>query len=160
MEASEGLAFAIEVNPDGDGGAYRIRNMDGEINRPTIVERGDSLFIQAELVAAVHGKLDKTSGAPASLIITDFWFLPGKKSRRFTWAKITYDCSGPNPKDVASGPTVKSIAPRGHFSLHPTLKHVEAGRAAKILAQVAAGPVSPGWKFHGISKRATILRTR
>jgi hypothetical protein len=136
--------MVIELNPEGDGGAYRMKNLDGEINRSTIVQRGDSLTVQADLVSSIHGK---HNGTPATLIITDFWFMPGKKARRFTWAMVTFKFDSMDAKDGGAGglgPTVAEIAPKGHFSLHPKQKHVERNFKIGLSAQAPVGPVSPG----------------
>ncbi|RSL99033.1 hypothetical protein CEP52_010009 [Fusarium oligoseptatum] len=148
--------FFLELNPDGDGGAYHIKNEESEINRPNIVDRGDSLVVQADLVTVVHGSLTDSAsprGAPATLVISDFRFLPSK-ARRFTWAKITYKFSGLSPElggVGGTGPAVVKLAPGGHFSLHPSPVHVEKGWNTGAALGVPVGPVAPsvtfGWEL-------------
>ncbi|KAH6851064.1 hypothetical protein B0I37DRAFT_127793 [Chaetomium sp. MPI-CAGE-AT-0009] len=138
------LTLVLELNQEGEGGAYRIKNVPGEINRSTIVERGESLVVQADLIAAIHGKaIDKEApkGAPATLVVTDFWFIPGKHSRRFTWAKITFTFQGENG---AAGPAVVNMAPKGHYSLHPMPVQVEKERSIGLSLEAPIGPVTPG----------------
>jgi hypothetical protein len=142
VEASSYSAVVIELDPKGEGGAYRMRNLDGEINRSIIVKRDNT--VQADLVSVIHGK---HNGIPATLIITDFWFMPGKKSRRFTWARITYKFDSRDKKDGGAGglgPTVAKIEPEGHFSLHPKQKHVDKNLKLNLGAQAPTVPISPG----------------
>lgn len=167
IEKVESVEFLIELNPEGDGGAYRIRNESGQINRTNIIDRGSSLVIQADLVEATHGRtVDKENpnGVPATLIITDFWLLPGKKSRRFTWAKITYRFD--SYEAGSKGPTVSSIAPLGQYSLQPCEIQVEQANDVNLSLGTAVGPVNPnlslGWdlkKSYSTKDQATIAGT-
>ncbi|GAP88739.1 hypothetical protein SAMD00023353_1201570 [Rosellinia necatrix] len=149
-----GLSLFIDLSPEGDGGAYRIKNAPGEINRSDIVDRGDSLVVQADLIAAIHGKAvdkDTPRGGPATLIVTDFWFSPGRQSRRFTWARITFTFHG---EGADAGPSVTNVAPKGHFSLHPMPVQIEKERSAEVSLEAPVGPVVPGASFGWALKKA------
>jgi hypothetical protein len=136
--------FIIDLNPAGDGGAFRIKNAPGEITRDHIIDRGQDLVVQANIVEVIHGKL-QPNGDPATLIVTEFFFVSTKPGRRFTSAIITYRFTSVDSAGV--GPDVIDIAPKGHFSMHQTKKHVESGRSAQLSLQGPAGPVNPGVTF-------------
>jgi hypothetical protein len=136
--------FLIELNPSGDGGAFRIKDGKGEITRDHILDRGDSLIVQADMVDQIHGRLTP-NGDLASIIVTDFYFIPAKKARRFEAATIIYRFMGEGPDDT--GPDVIDISPKGHFTMHQTSKHVESGRSGQIGVQGPAAPVTPSATF-------------
>ncbi|KAL6695060.1 hypothetical protein J3F84DRAFT_38040 [Trichoderma pleuroticola] len=138
---SQQASLIISLDPEGDGGAFRIKHAPGEVNPEHLVDRGKYVAIQADLVGVVHGKL--RNGTPATLIITDFWFLSFKLARRVIWAQITYKFT--SLQSESQGPDVIKVSPQGHFSLRPMQKHVESALKTEVTAQASdALPVSPG----------------
>ncbi|KAF2798983.1 hypothetical protein K505DRAFT_232070 [Melanomma pulvis-pyrius CBS 109.77] len=129
-------SFQVVLNPEGDGGHFRYENAPGEIQRPHLVDRGNSLVIQGELVEVVHGTLSP-NGDHGTIIVTDFLFLPSKNSRRFKYAAITLRFESEDPS--ASEVEVIDISPKGHQSMLPTNKTVELTRSAN--ASVTGGTV-------------------
>jgi hypothetical protein len=153
LASNDVLTLALELNPEGDGGSYRIKNKPKEVNRPIITDRGDSLTVLADLVAVIHGKVvdnDNPNGGPATLIITDFWLMPNKTSRRFTWAQVTFRISALDHSlggAGGEGPEVFNIAPKGQYSIEPMKVHLDQGWSADVSASAPIGPVSPGLSF-------------
>ena len=145
---SDTTSFSIFLDTDDDG-AYHIKNAPGEIQRPTLIDRGDALMVQADLLQVLHGTLTPTT-EPATLLITTFQFIPTRTSRRFRSALITMRFSSLGSLPF-SDPEVIDIAPKGHFSLHPTTKKVELTRAADISLHGGGGFATAGgglkWEF-------------
>ncbi|MCJ1354091.1 MAG: hypothetical protein MMC33_004078 [Icmadophila ericetorum] len=136
-------SFKVYLIPESGEGEYHIKNEPGEEQRRHLVERGDSVMVQADLVGVIHGTLSKAqsascpSGDPATLIIIEFRFHPNKNSRRFESARIKIIFTGKN-----ADPEVLRIAPYGKFSLDPAQKQVELDRAANASVQGGALGVS------------------
>ncbi|KAF2269527.1 hypothetical protein CC78DRAFT_612482 [Lojkania enalia] len=128
--------FQVVLDPEGEGGFLRYQNAPGEVQRRHLVDRGNSLVVQGELVEVVHGKLSP-SGDDGSILVTDFHFLPSKNSRRFKYAAVTmrFESDDPSVADVE----VLDIAPKGHQSLLPTTKTVELTRSAN--ANISSGTI-------------------
>ncbi|KAI9698835.1 MAG: hypothetical protein M1820_007342 [Bogoriella megaspora] len=139
-------SFQIFLDAEGDGGEYRYSNRPGEVQRPHIIDRGDCLVVQAELSEVVHGTLTP-NGERATILVTDFIFLPSKSSRRFKTASISMRFESLD--DTAGDIEVTDIAPRGHFSLHRTTKQVELTRSSNASLQggtIVTGCAGIGWE--------------
>ncbi|KAJ8131450.1 hypothetical protein O1611_g2178 [Lasiodiplodia mahajangana] len=141
VRVSEKTTYVIALDPKGEGGAYRIKNQEGEVNRNHILERGTRHIVQADLVDVLHGTLEP-NGDLATLVVTDFKFMPGADGRRFKLAQITYVFSGDQSQPGLIGPDVFNIAPKGHFSLGRTSREVEVGHTVNLTIQAPA-PVAP-----------------
>ncbi|KAF2729241.1 hypothetical protein EJ04DRAFT_568800 [Polyplosphaeria fusca] len=89
LEQPPMATFDVVLDPEGDGGFFRYQNGPGEVQRRHLVDRGNSLVVQGELAEVVHGKLSPDSDDEATLVVTDFHFVPSKASRRFKSAAIT-----------------------------------------------------------------------
>ena len=65
--------FEIDLVPVGEeGGELRVKNRHGnEVQRQHIVDRSNSMVVQADLVDVVHGKLSD-DGDAATLVVLDF----------------------------------------------------------------------------------------
>jgi hypothetical protein len=137
---SETTSLRIYLDSTGDG-SYHVKNDKDEVQRQHLVDRGNALMVQADLVEVVHGRLTP-GGDSATLIITDFRFIPTKASRRFQSAMIIVRFSG--AKSGSSDPEVVDIAPRGDFSLQPTQKKVELTRSENLSAQGGGAGVTAG----------------
>ena len=140
-------AYQIYLDPQGHGGEYRYKNAPGEVQRPHLIDRGGSLQVLADLSEVVHGRLTP-DGEPATIIVTDFEFVPSKTSRRFKTASITlrFESADSSVNDVE----VSDIAPRGHYSLNRTTKHVELTRTTNASIQggtVVSANAGFGWEL-------------
>lgn len=138
---SEVESFCILLDESKEG-AYHIKNGPDEVQRRHVIDRGNELMVQADLREVIHGCLSP-SGQPASLIITDFQFIPGKSNRRFRSATIIMRFAAITDSS-AIDPEVFDIAPKGHFSIQPTKKAVELTRSANVSLQGGAGGLSTG----------------
>jgi hypothetical protein len=105
------------------------------------------------LVEVLHGTL-VPDGAPATLAIIEFWFIATKRSRRFLSATIDMQFADAE-KRVGFDPEVLEIAPRGHFTLHPTKKQVELTRSAQTGIQGGGGPATANLGFACDLKEST-----
>ncbi|RKL35154.1 hypothetical protein BFJ70_g8012 [Fusarium oxysporum] len=98
-----------------DGASLRTRNADGQKARSVLIDRGNSLILQAVLTNVTHGDFTE-GGDGASLLIFEFTFI-GKGDRRFTDAQITITFE--DEKQVTINcPSVTMISPSGKFALN------------------------------------------
>lgn len=145
---AETSSFKIYLDPEADGGNFRYQNAPGEVQRQHLVDRGDTLMVLADLVDVIHGRLSP-QGDHATLVITDFQFIPSKNSRRFTSATITFLFESSNPASCEI--EVIDIAPQGHHSMLPTTTQVELTRSANLSGQGGATGASIaaglGWEL-------------
>lgn len=146
--------FQVILDPEGEGGSLRYQNAPGEVQRRHLVDRGNSLVVQGELVDVVHGRLSPL-GDDGTIIITDFHFIPSKNSRRFKNAAVTLRFKSDDP--AAADVEVLDSAPKGHHSLLATTETVELTKSAN--ANIAAGTVVTagaglGWELkHSTEKK-------
>jgi hypothetical protein len=71
---SDTSLFEIDLTPFGEeGGELRVKNRKGnEVQRQHIVDRTNSMIVQADLVEVVHGKFSDNDDDLATLIVLDF----------------------------------------------------------------------------------------
>jgi hypothetical protein len=124
------------LSEEDSASSLRIRN-ESEVQRSYITDRRSALQVQATLVTAIHGKLSP-GGAPASLIVTDFSFVP-QKPRRFKSVLINYTFESRDPN--SDGPEVFAIAPSGYSSIRPTQDIVKLKRSGKLESLKLVNPV-------------------
>ena len=140
-------SFTVLLVPQGDeGAAFHLKNSPGQIQRPYILDIEDSdLLVQGNLVNVVHGDW-MPGGVPATLVICDFQFLGGDKSRHFRKAMITFKFSQPSTRNRGC-PEVVSISPIGHFSLNVSQVTEETTRTNNVAAELNAAPPPVGLKL-------------
>jgi hypothetical protein len=100
-----------------DAASLRTRNTDGQKARNMLIDRGNSLILQASLISVTHGDFAPDSDG-ASLLIFEFNFI-GKGERRFTNGEITITFEDAK-QDTRNCPTVATISPGGRFAINKT----------------------------------------
>ncbi|KAF4631246.1 hypothetical protein G7Y89_g6886 [Cudoniella acicularis] len=133
--------FALELEGDGTGGFYRVRNRKDQINRSAIINRGEKFSVIADLVEVVHGTL-KPGGDAGAIIVADFQFIP-KRGRRYKGAIINFQFESDDPSVEVS---VEKIAPLSRWALNPTTRNDKFSLSFKpsIEAIPGVGNVSLG----------------
>lgn len=123
------------------GADFRQKNLDGEIERNTVIERGEDLFIGCELLPVVHGQYETTSNPDsdpdASLVIFDLSFQPNKRAKRFVSAQISVVFSDEQHAGAEYDPVVKEMSffPAGlggYFLLFPTTRLQQVKRTTDL----------------------------
>lgn len=172
MPAFDGApgTLVLELDGDGPGGFYRVRNRKGQINREAIIDRGEKFQVIADLVEVTHGTLnvkpDGTVGDNATLIVADFHFVP-KRGRRYKGATIKLTFTSADPLVEVS---VEKIAPFGCWTTNPTTREDNFLGTLSPSAEVpGVGAVSLGnvsWSqgqnktFHTFTDGAIRMETR
>ncbi|KAI9741629.1 MAG: hypothetical protein M1834_000013 [Cirrosporium novae-zelandiae] len=134
------LLFEVDLEPLGDEGAeFCLKNEPGQLQRSSVVERGNALVVQCKLAEVVHGLLCPDSNIPCTLAIFEFNFQPTRLKRRFTEVNISIVFATTDPNRAHFDPEVRSIAPFGHFSLYPTTEKVELKRSANLSVEGGIG---------------------
>jgi hypothetical protein len=114
--------LVLDLDGDGPGGFYRVRNRKGQINREAIINRGEKFQVMADLVEVTHGTLnvkpDGTAGDDAALLVADFHFVP-KRGRRYKGATVKFIFTSADPLVEVS---VEKIAPYGCWTKNPTTR--------------------------------------
>lgn len=164
----------ILLLPQGDeGSAFRTKNVDGQLARRVLVDRGDALVTRASLIAINHGTLTPDNeetgelGEPATLLVFEFRFLCLRQSRRFCHARVTLifeDASG-NP---GNQPEVHRMCPEGAFALNKgtTTRNVKHGVHSGLtagLGGIAGGDLGYEWAMESTHNKAhytSLLGTR
>lgn len=126
--------------------SLRTKNAAGESARSMLIDRGNSLILQAALVSVTHGDFT-ADGDAASLLIFEFTFI-GRGSRRFTSGHITLvfdDASG----DARNRPVVWAISPSGNTAINKTVskKDVSQGFNASVNAEFAGAGAGLGYTW-------------
>ncbi|KAM0226769.1 hypothetical protein ACHAPO_012086 [Fusarium lateritium] len=100
-----------------DAASLRTRNADGQKARNMLIDRGNSLILQAALTSVTHGDFTP-DGDGASLLIFEFNFI-GKGERRLTSGEITITFEDAK-LDTRNCPMVAKISPAGRFAINKT----------------------------------------
>ncbi|KAI9667431.1 MAG: hypothetical protein M1821_000246 [Bathelium mastoideum] len=136
-------SFQIDLTPEDGGGSYRITNnvIEGqaETNRRNMVERGNALAVDGELIDVVHGHLSP-EGELATLIVMEFRFSATVSHRRFKHATIKLHFES---VDAACDVEVKAIAPWKERSMNPTTRHIESTESIHASIQGGAPIATP-----------------
>lgn len=111
-------SFDIAISPDeGQGGLHTKNNPHQPFQRTTIHEERRSVNIKCSLVDVAHGYWGPDSDDYATLIVLDFRFNPGRRSR-IAAAKIIVAFWGET--DADDHPGVADISLNGSYSLVQT----------------------------------------
>lgn len=128
-------SFSIVLTEEGNADAsLRTKNASGEKARNVLIDRGNSLILQAALASVTHGEFTP-NGSAASLLIFEFNFV-GKGSRRFTKASITLNFDDARGES-RNRPVVWAIAPSGCYAINKNI-------ATRDINQSFNGNVSGG----------------
>jgi len=113
---NEPLIVTLYEEPIEDG-EFRTRNSEGQKFRPNLVDRGNSLTTQVDIVGITHGTFSKTPDY-ATILVFELRFL-AKGGRRFKKATVVFqfeDSEGLTARD----PVVHAIAPKERSALNKT----------------------------------------
>ncbi|KAL7796631.1 hypothetical protein V8C37DRAFT_353418 [Trichoderma ceciliae] len=120
----------IVLTEEGDSsGSLRTKNASGEKARSVLIDRGNSLILQAALVSVTHGEFTP-EGAAASLLIFEFTFV-GKGSRRFTKASITLNFDDAR-RENRNRPVVWAISPSGSYAINKSVSTRDVNQSLNI----------------------------
>ncbi|EJT77077.1 hypothetical protein GGTG_06991 [Gaeumannomyces tritici R3-111a-1] len=115
--------LVLDLDGEGSGGFYRVRNRPDELNRGAAINRGEKFQVVADIVEVTHGSLSMepngTAGVPGVLIVADFQFVP-KQGRRYKGATIKFTFTSDDPLVEVS---VERIGPSGRWSKYPTTRN-------------------------------------
>ena len=148
-------AFEIGLFSGGSNEAgYHNENItEDEIQRRYLIQRGSDLLVKGRLVDVIHGTL-KPGGTPATLIVTKFNFLGSTASRRFRWAKITWEFYDAGQKE-GYDPQVETISLDGQFSMNE--KEVEQSTTVSGNTAVQGGAFGASVSLGGAWERTQSL---
>jgi hypothetical protein len=110
--------FEIGLFPAGveESGYHSQKPAEDEVQRQYLLQRGSDLLVKGRLVDVIHGYL-KPGGLPATLIVAKFNFLGSTSSRRFHYAKISWEFYDSEKRD-GYDPEVIKISLDGQFSMN------------------------------------------
>jgi len=150
------LSRFVVVLEENDGGDAELKfdvsatNKSRQEHQKILIDADvvGKMVVLADLEKVVHGTLSK-GGAPATLIVVRFSFLPGRNGKRFKSAEIKLHFTKGN-KGTTS-PEVYKIEPEGEWGVEPmdvktTVSHtispsIQVGQAP------ATGTVGYQWQF-------------
>ena len=144
--------FDIDLFAGGDAGGYHMQNLPDQKQREYLVQRGygSDRIVKGRLVDVVHGRL-APAGDPATLIVSTFKFLGSTPSRRFRYAKITWDFAYAD-SDGTEWPEVKKISLDDQFVMKETT--YESSSEKKVEGGLEGGGGPAGLRLGGEWSRA------
>ncbi|TRX93640.1 hypothetical protein FHL15_005612 [Xylaria flabelliformis] len=149
----EPLLIILNEEPIEDG-EFRTRNSEGQRFRPNLVDRGNSLSTQVDIVGITHGKFSKTPDF-ATLLVFELRFL-AKGGRRFKKATVMFqfeDAGGSTARD----PVVHAIAPKDRSALNKTdrVRNVKWGvnATANVGMDAAGAQMGTQWEVEEIKNQ-------
>ncbi|PYI35214.1 hypothetical protein BP00DRAFT_422544 [Aspergillus indologenus CBS 114.80] len=142
--ANDPIFFVLELQPEGQPGGFKVRNVDGVKQRSTISSfhsgsrRRPAFEVQCVGRAIIHGTLTRESGQRATLLIYDFTF-KAHRSTRIKNASINFDFLPGPASSKESRPTVRRIAPDDRYSVLETTQFETRRVTAK--GTLSGGPL-------------------
>ena len=148
--------FDIDLFAAGNAGGYHMQNLPGQTQREHLVQYGygSDRIVKGRLVDVVHGRLSP-DGDPASLIVSSFKFLGSTPSKRFRYAKITWDFAYAD-SEGREAPEVKKISLDDQFVMKMTTFDESTEKKMDAGLQGGGGPanlsLSAGWSHDHFAK--------
>ncbi|KAL4881676.1 hypothetical protein BJY04DRAFT_218118 [Aspergillus karnatakaensis] len=152
MSAQEKQLLTIPLDVVQDSAGYHTRNEAGERQRESIIDDLCSGFLlQASLQGTVHGTLTP-GGAPATILVIQFYFQGHTARRRFRTAEIKIRFAD-QERPLYEDPEVVALWPQGDFSFNATEMEVNDSRG--VSATVSGGIPGVGLQLSGNWTRST-----
>ncbi|RBQ80833.1 hypothetical protein FVER53590_25651 [Fusarium verticillioides] len=122
-----------------DTSELRTRNAEGQRARNMLIDRGNSLILQAALTSVTHGDFTP-DGDGASLLIFEFSFI-GKGERRFTSGQINISFEDAM-QATRNCPMVTAMSPSGKFAINKTTSARDIHQGFNASLGGGPGPVT------------------